>query len=131
MSFFKGIDNFFREIAFVKIPRINLFIAQKLKLDFFVEKKSLELNLWLFFVKLTVDRCSLLDQFLACKVLSDFHRIKTKCGLTNSFREINSNYYTVWKSSIKRDHDFYGKINIFSVKSTFLPKTLLKHDCVF
>ena len=29
-------------------------------------------------------------------------------------------FSTVWKSAIKRDHDFYGKINIFSVKSTFL-----------
>ena len=26
---------------------------------------------------------------------------------------------TGWKSAIKRDHDFYGKINIISVKSTF------------
>ena len=32
---------------------------------------------------------------------------------------------TLRKSTIKRDHDFYGKINIFSVKSTFLPKKLL------
>jgi len=29
----------------------------------------------------------------------------------------------VWKSTIKCDHYFYGKINIFSVKSTFLLKS--------
>ena len=35
---------------------------------------------------------------------------------------------TVWKSRKKHDHDhcFYGKINIFSVRSTFLLKKLLK-----
>ena len=32
---------------------------------------------------------------------------------------------TVRKSAIKRDQDFYGKINIFSVRSTFLLKKLL------
>ena len=31
----------------------------------------------------------------------------------------------VWKSTIKSDHDFRGKINIFSVKSTFLLKKLI------
>ena len=33
---------------------------------------------------------------------------------------------TVWKTTIKCDHYFYGKINIFSVKSTLLLKKLLK-----
>ena len=33
---------------------------------------------------------------------------------------------TVWKISIKRDHDSYGKVNIFSVKSKFSLKRLLK-----
>ena len=36
---------------------------------------------------------------------------------------------TVWKKSpLKRDHDFYGVINIFSVKSTFLPKKLISRN---
>ena len=31
----------------------------------------------------------------------------------------NTVLYTVWKNTVKRDHDFYSKINIFSVKSIF------------
>ena len=38
---------------------------------------------------------------------------------------------TAWKSTIKLDHEFYGKINIFSVKSTFLLKKLLKSSFPF
>ena len=33
---------------------------------------------------------------------------------------------TVWKRTIKRDHYFYGKFNIFFAKSTSLLKKLLK-----
>ena len=43
---------------------------------------------------------------------------------TNFFSLLS--FCTVWKSTIKCDHDFYGKINIFSVKSTFLLKKLLR-----
>ena len=35
-------------------------------------------------------------------------------------------YHSLEKCTIKRDHDFYGKINIFSVKATYLLKKLLK-----
>ena len=42
-------------------------------------------------------------------------------------RENSRNFHTVvWKSTIKRDHTFHRKINIFSVKLTFLLKKLLK-----
>ena len=33
--------------------------------------------------------------------------------------------HTVWKITIKRDHKFYGKIDTFPVKLTFLLKHLL------
>ena len=47
------------------------------------------------------------------------------------FRESNGfdkliSHSTVWKSRQKHDHHFYGKIAIFSVKSTVLLKKLLK-----
>ena len=32
----------------------------------------------------------------------------------------------LWKNTTKSDHNFCGKINIFSVKSTFLPKKILR-----
>ena len=58
------------------------------------------------------------------------NQFRTKSISTNSFvLFLDKNFvkvtfllrsYTVWKSTIKRNHDFYGKkINIFSVKSTF------------
>ena len=40
---------------------------------------------------------------------------------------VSRNIFQVWKSTIKSDHDFSGKINTFSVKSTFLLKKLLKN----
>ena len=42
------------------------------------------------------------------------------------FRESNGFTITVWKNAMKCDHDFCAKINIFSVKSSFLIKKLLK-----
>ena len=42
----------------------------------------------------------------------------SQCGKTKNL------LYTVWKNTIKRDHDFYCKINNFSAKSTFLLKKL-------
>ena len=42
------------------------------------------------------------------------------------FRETNSQLLKLWKSTMKHDNDFFGKINISSVKSTSLPKKLLK-----
>ena len=47
--------------------------------------------------------------------------IGTLFGIYQRFREIN--FFTL---TVKRDHEFYGKINIFSVKSTFSPKNLLE-----
>ena len=42
-----------------------------------------------------------------------------------SFHTMPPPYPTVWKSTIKHDQCFYGKINIFSVKSTVLLKKSL------
>ena len=43
------------------------------------------------------------------------------------FNSVQYVYYgTVWKSAIKSDHDFCGKINIFFVKSTLLDKEVTK-----
>ena len=81
---------------------------------------------------------TLLSRYL-CQICVGLNRISSLCTLwvyknekftaTQAFfRQINleqSSVITVWKSAIKRDHDFYGKINIFSVKSTFLLKKLL------
>ena len=44
-----------------------------------------------------------------------------------NFRNFHAVPSTVWKSTIKCDHDFCVKINIFSVKSTFLLRKLLKN----
>ena len=42
------------------------------------------------------------------------------------FHQNKSKHLTVWKSHQKPNHHFYGKINIFSVKSTFSLKKLSK-----
>ena len=42
----------------------------------------------------------------------------------NDFTKI---FQPVWKSTVKRDHDFCRKIKIFSVKSAVLLKKLLKN----
>ena len=44
------------------------------------------------------------------------------CIIQLSQNLLKSAVTTVWKSTIQLDHDFYGKMNIFSVKSTFSPK---------
>ena len=46
--------------------------------------------------------------------------VKTGNSLPRKFFSVKSIYskVTVWKSSTKSDHDFYEKMNIFSVKST-------------
>ena len=50
-----------------------------------------------------------------------FHTVRTKELISRNFFVIS--FYstfphsTVWKSGQKYDHDFYGKMNIFSVKS--------------
>ena len=46
----------------------------------------------------------------------------------------SNSFITVWKRAIKRDHDLYGKNNIFSVKSMFLLQKLVKswfHEIFF
>ena len=43
--------------------------------------------------------------------------LKFNVSLESEFHIDSSDGYTVWKSTIKRDHDFYGKMNIFFVKS--------------
>ena len=59
---------------------------------------------------------------LICEIYSqNFSQKNFSCN-----QLMHSAVFTVWKSAIKSDHHFCAKINIFSVKSTFLLKKLLK-----
>ena len=53
--------------------------------------------------------------------------VKCTCGTYDRFHEKFGKLFHVpmWKITIKRDYDFYGKSNIFSVKSTFLQTKIL------
>ena len=60
--------------------------------------------------------------------------LMAKISWKQCFTKDITNTVTMWKSTIKRDHNFYGKIDTFSVKLTFLLKKLLKswfHEIFF
>ena len=49
-------------------------------------------------------------------------KVATLANVWNLHKINFSKSSTMWKIAAKRDHDIYGKFNIFSVKSTFLLK---------